>query len=251
MKLFFIPILAICLVGCTTINVKEVDAKKHPISTICILKNPKVLVDDFLPVVEKGFNRHGIAVELHSGTNSKCCEYSLRYTARRSWDFVPFLSLAKLELKQHKKIIGTAQYKVSRWLGGSKWMGTESKMNPVIDELLSGFELTTVPDENISECAQDKPNYISPDSKPKIAPSDSVEIIESYGRIIFSQLSKKTRLHKINITIGDNILNVNGISVNKNNIEAVKESLKEYQLEISILGKGTALMRGQEVIKSF
>ena len=250
-KFLVISIIAIFFVGCTSINVRKVDAEKYPLSTVCIIKNPKVLVSDFLSVLEKGFNRHGIAVEQYSGAISNCCEYSLSYTARRRWDFVPFMTLAELELKHYKNIIGTAHYKHGGGFDLSKFAGTESKMNPVIDELLSGFELASVPNESFSECAMDKPDYIPAENKTKVPQSDSVEIIESYGRIIFSQLSKKTRLHKINITIGDNILSVNGITVNKNNIEATKEALKEYQLEISILGKGTALMRGHEIIQSF
>ena len=239
------------IVGCTSIDVRKVDADKYPLTTVCIIENPKVLVDDFFPLLEKGFNRHGIAVELYSGSVSKCCKYSLRYTARRSWDFVPYLSLAKLELKQHKKIIGTAQYRHHGGFALTKYAGTESKMNPVIDELLSGFELSTVPNENFSECILDKPTDRQTTKKPKAPQSDSVEIIESHGRIIFSQLSEKTRLHKINITVGDNILSVNGLSVNKNNIEVTKEALKKYELEISILGKGTALLRGYDVIRPF
>jgi hypothetical protein len=53
------------LVGCmtATVHVRPVPAGEQ-IQHVCIEQNPKVLVADFLYVVEEGFERHGISTEL-------------------------------------------------------------------------------------------------------------------------------------------------------------------------------------------
>ena len=53
--LFMILIIS----ACTSIDVRPVD-KSHNISHICIENNPKVIVSDFVSIVEDGFEDHGI-----------------------------------------------------------------------------------------------------------------------------------------------------------------------------------------------
>ena len=96
-------------------------------------------VVDFLAVVEEGFNRHGIETELYDGQVPPDCEYTLTYTARRKWDIGFFLAYAHLRLSHGHKTIATATYKHSGGLALNKWASTESKITPVIDELLSDF----------------------------------------------------------------------------------------------------------------
>jgi hypothetical protein len=64
----------------------------------------------------------------------------LSYTARRSWDFAPYLAQAELWLRQDGKQVGYAEYHLVGGGGLSlmKWQGTKTKMDPVIDQLLSG-----------------------------------------------------------------------------------------------------------------
>ena len=82
-------------------------------------------------------------------------------------------------------------------------------------------------------------------------PSSSIEIIESNGYIIFSNLPENSRLKNAGIFIGDRLLSVNGDSVNSTNIHAMKETLKEHEVEISIFGKGITRIRGNDVVKKF
>jgi hypothetical protein len=77
--------------GCTSVDVQKVEATKYPMTLVCIKQNPQVLVDDFLSVVEDGFQRHGIETEVYENATPKTCEYVLDYTATRGWDLVPFL----------------------------------------------------------------------------------------------------------------------------------------------------------------
>ena len=60
----FICIVFLLLTGCTSIKVKELDPSVK-VSHICIKENPKVIVHDFLPIVQKGFTRHGITTEVY------------------------------------------------------------------------------------------------------------------------------------------------------------------------------------------
>ena len=61
-----------------------------------------------------------------------------------SWDFVTFLSHAELKLEKNGKTIGSAIYHL-RGKGGlsmMKWQGVETKMTPVLNELLQFYPKT-------------------------------------------------------------------------------------------------------------
>lgn len=139
MKRFLYVGLVVLMTACTSVQVSKVDASKHPIKRVCIQENPKVAVSDFVGVVENGFRRHGIETSLHGGTVPADCEYILTYTAERGWDITPYLDFAELRLTHKGTTIGTATYRHRGGFGFNKWAGTETKMNPVIDQLLSGF----------------------------------------------------------------------------------------------------------------
>jgi hypothetical protein len=129
------------LSGCTVVTVRPVD-KAAAIKHICIQENPKVAVGDFVTVVRDGFDRHGISTEVISGTVPERCEYLLTYTALRSWDFSPYLSHAELRIERAGRQVAYAEYHL-KGKGGfalTKWAGTKSKMDPVIDELLGAYK---------------------------------------------------------------------------------------------------------------
>ena len=94
-------------------------------------------VNDFIPVLRDGFDRHGIATEVYSGQKPEKCEYILTYTALRSWDFSPYLSHAELRIEKDGRQIAYAEYhlKGKGGLSLTKWASTREKMDPVIDEL--------------------------------------------------------------------------------------------------------------------
>lgn len=127
------------LAGCTSVKVNTVDPAKHPVNLVCIKKNPEVHIREFLGVVEDGFQRHGIETEVFDSDPPPSCEYVLTYVATRAWDLATFMQHAELRLKQGNKIIGTAIYHHHGGLALTKFSSVETKMTPVIDELLSGF----------------------------------------------------------------------------------------------------------------
>lgn len=124
--------------GCTSVKVKPIAPAS--LQQVCIVNNPKVIIDEFVPVLQDGFARHHIATHVVEQAQSQSCEVTLTYTALRSWDFTPYLSHAELRLWRAGKQIGAADYHL-RGKGGfslTKWAGVKTKMDPVIDQLLGG-----------------------------------------------------------------------------------------------------------------
>ncbi len=131
------------LSGCSTKIVEPID-KKYELSHVCIEDNPKVIVTDFIPVVEDTFQSHGISTEVYYRNSIPAdCSITMTYTALRRWDLSPYLSHAELRLYKKKKKIGYAEYHLTGG-GGldlSKWASVKSKMTPVIEDLLRQYPI--------------------------------------------------------------------------------------------------------------
>lgn len=130
------------LSGCTSVNVTQLKADSG-ITHVCIQENPKVIVPGFLEIIRNGFDDHGLTTEVFHGSKVPVqCEAILNYTALQSWDMAVYLSHAELSLRDPKgKRLGYAEYHLVGKGGLSlmKWASPKSKMQPVIDELLSEF----------------------------------------------------------------------------------------------------------------
>ncbi|MGQ4275729.1 Sbal_3080 family lipoprotein [Pseudidiomarina sp. E22-M8] len=143
MKGLFLITFVFFISGCTAVQVTQID-RKHNLEHVCIENNPKVIVDGFVEVVVNGLNKHGISSEVYAANQPKHCEVMLTYTAFRSWDFAPYLTHAELRLFKDNQRIGYAEYRL-RGKGGlalNKWASVESKMTPVVDELLGQYPAT-------------------------------------------------------------------------------------------------------------
>ncbi len=133
------PLLAITLValaGCTAVSVEPLAEKPQH---MCIKRNPKVIIEDFVPVLQAGLRRHGIESTLYDSVPLSCSQI-MEYTARRSWDMAPYLSTADLLIRDRQdRRLAKAHYHLRAKGGFSllKWASVESKMNPVIDQLLA------------------------------------------------------------------------------------------------------------------
>ena len=133
-------IIIVLLAGCTSIKVQELDPTTK-VSHVCIEENPKVIVNNFLSVVQNGFKRHGITTEVYQGSIPNHCEYHLAYTALKNWDVAMYMHHAELRLYRGKENIAYAEYHLNA-KGGfalNKWASVDSKMDPVINQLLSGY----------------------------------------------------------------------------------------------------------------
>jgi uncharacterized protein YcfL len=143
-KILILILAASILQGCTSVKVRKVDAFAHALKLVCIEENPKVLVSDMLSVVEEGFQRRNINTLTYRDKAPERCDYTLWYTATRGWDLSPFMNRAELKLRHRDELIATATYKHSGGLALNKWASTSSKLTPVIDELLSGFDAKSI-----------------------------------------------------------------------------------------------------------
>lgn len=127
------------MVGCTSVKVNPIP-KEYPLSHVCIENNPKVIVNDFVPVIAARFQHQGITTEkFENNQKPDGCNYWLTYTALRSWDVTTYLSHAELRVFHDFNEIGDAEYHLNGKGGLSltKWGSVKSKMDPVVDELLS------------------------------------------------------------------------------------------------------------------
>jgi len=123
--------------GCTSINVRPV-ASHEPMTSVLIEENPKVWRSDFLDVLSDGFARHGIESRVIKPDEPVGDAYVVRYTARQKWDMAMYMSDATIWIYKNQKEVAKAVYHL-RGGGGlslKKWQGTQTKIDPVIDELL-------------------------------------------------------------------------------------------------------------------
>ncbi len=136
-----LALLAALLLGtaCTTVEVSPVPARGYPIARLCIERNPEVVIEDLLAVIEQGVARHGIEPRVVDSPAPADCEYTLWYTARRRWDIRPVLGYVELRVRFRGETIGTASYLSRPSLSLFKWRSTESKIGPLLDELLAQF----------------------------------------------------------------------------------------------------------------
>lgn len=125
------------LAGCTSVDVNPVDVREHDIDLVCIRYNEKVEVSDLVGVIERRFSDHGVKTRVTRGDHdADNCAFTLDYTARRGWDLKPYLKFAEFTLRENGVAIGSAVYRHGGGFDFGKFAGTESKINPVVDELL-------------------------------------------------------------------------------------------------------------------
>ena len=128
----------------TKVDSKPIDASIYAITTVCIEENTEVKIADLTSLIHEGFERHGIATETYDKL-PESCDFYVKYTATRRWDFVAFLSDARIAVYHRGKLIGFAERVGTRGVFGGggtspdKWASTKSKIDPLMDRLLEGF----------------------------------------------------------------------------------------------------------------
>ncbi len=138
-NLLISSLIVVSLFGCTAINVSSVDLEKNSIKHLCILESTKSNTRDFSLAMKERFEQHNITAETYLINEPKNCDAIVTFEAYRSYDPIPFLNRAKIEIHKDNKIIGIATYKHK---GGvmsmalTKYGKTRSKVYPLIDKLL-------------------------------------------------------------------------------------------------------------------
>lgn len=128
----------VIVTGCTSIDVSPVSNNTN-ITHICIEENENVKVSDIVYVIQNRLNYHNISSELVKKDTAKQCEYTMLYSALKSWDFKPYLSHANFEIYQGNRVVskGVFHLNLKGGLTFSKYGDTASKINPVIDQMLN------------------------------------------------------------------------------------------------------------------
>ncbi|MDF7827083.1 Sbal_3080 family lipoprotein [Pontiellaceae bacterium B12227] len=133
---------AFVLTGCTSVKVSPLSAE-HEVERVAIKENEQVIVADFLDVIEDQFEEHGITTVVYQNKVPANCQATLSYSALQTWDIATYLSHAEITLRDMEgKRIAHATYHLNG-KGGldlTKWKSVESKMEPVIDELLKEYD---------------------------------------------------------------------------------------------------------------
>lgn len=127
------------LTGCTAVDVRPVSSQE-PIKSVLIELNPKVWRSDFTDVLVAGFNRHGIEAKVIQPNTPVGSAYVVKYTALQKWDMAMYMSDASIWIYKNDQEVAKAVYHLKGGGGFAltKWQGTATKIDPVIDELLAG-----------------------------------------------------------------------------------------------------------------
>lgn len=139
----FIFLALVSVSGCTAITVRPVDTALE-IKHACIEDCQQMCFDgQMMGVIRDGFERHGITTQIYTGNLPSECEYHLSFMCERTWDMATYMHHAELRLYRAHAQIGYAEYHLNGKGGFSlmKWESTKKKMDPVIDELLSGHPI--------------------------------------------------------------------------------------------------------------
>lgn len=129
----------VTLSACTATKVRPTTAENR-LKHVCIKKNSAVIVDDFLNVVREGFERHNITTKIYESDPPSSCENIVTYTANQSWDVVPFLTHAEIRVEKDGRQIAYTEYHLrgrGMYFYPNKWRSLRTKMDPLIDEMLS------------------------------------------------------------------------------------------------------------------
>lgn len=134
MKIASAILVVLVLAGCTNINVQPMHEKPE---LVCIQKNEKVIVKDFLPAMMHEFQVRGIDTYVYEGSLvPDDCNYIVKYTARRAWDMTMFMHTADIFISNSKgELLAKAHYDCGSGFNMNKYEATETKVNKMMQEL--------------------------------------------------------------------------------------------------------------------
>jgi hypothetical protein len=134
------------ITGCTTISVSKIDRTSTPITLLCIEENPRSEVADLLSFLEHSFQSYGIRTAVYRQNSVPAtCEYSLWYNSTEGWDIGYYLNFAEIRVRRGAETVATATYHHGGGFGFNKWQSTETKLTPVVEELLADFRSQAKP----------------------------------------------------------------------------------------------------------
>jgi hypothetical protein len=135
--LVFCGSLLVC--GCSSYDVKALPYDSS-LTSVVLVENPKVIVRDFVDVLQDEFNARSIKVIRKPGNYvAKSDEYVVRYNALQSWDISLYLSYATIRVEKDNMTKAKGIYKAGSF-DLAKWRGTQWKMSNLYGELLKNYQ---------------------------------------------------------------------------------------------------------------
>jgi len=135
-----IGVLGLCLASACTITQtgRPVSFEDGGAKTMCVVEAPQVN-ETFLPAYRGALERRGFSVEVLSPSSAvTACPLTSTYYARWSWDFVTYMSHAKIVVYRDGIEAGDALYdapKAGVSLTTRIYEPTESKVATMVDQL--------------------------------------------------------------------------------------------------------------------
>lgn len=125
------------------------NAVVHPYERLrkaCIELNPSVPMPDLVPGLQAELTRYGVESRVYENALPEGCRYSIHYTASVEWGqrlfsskYVPYLTDARLELRERGRVLAASSYKPSL-LGYDRWSASRDKIAPSVRVLVQGVE---------------------------------------------------------------------------------------------------------------
>ena len=134
----FLMIAMVCLCGCAIVQNIHPVSSHHRIDKIYIVENHAVLMNAFLPELQKQVEALGIKTEIvQPGQKLPSGAYTLEYTANWNWTVAETLVYFNARVKYKEEVIGSVTYDCRGGVASPDKFGhTADKIHPLLRKLL-------------------------------------------------------------------------------------------------------------------
>lgn len=136
MKKTLIPLLAATLLaGCANVTTSEqFDGFSGKPDKVCVIRHPETKINQVVNGIRHALERRGVEYTFVDAREECRCEYSIEYTARRSWDLTTYLGSADMTLYKNGRAVSAAKYKAGSGTL-TKFGRTEERIDNVVGQL--------------------------------------------------------------------------------------------------------------------
>ena len=174
----YLAFIILFTTSCASVNTTQID-KYDDLKCICIQKNPKVIVGDFLQCLIEVLGERNIRSKVFQPATTATivdydingnpmpnnlipkiqdeCDYYITYVANLQWDMATYMNHADINLyNQNNEQIGHGEYDDGGGFDLSKFKSTKTKVRMILDEMLSNYPLTDNAIQNREKEQQEK-----------------------------------------------------------------------------------------------
>jgi hypothetical protein len=104
---------------------------------ICIEENAASIVDDLPGAIVRSLQKQGIETHVFAGVRPDACRYHLTYKAFQGNDVTKFVQKFEAQLYDERNVLASGNYNAGSGVSLGKFGSTASKVEPVIEKMLS------------------------------------------------------------------------------------------------------------------